>query len=90
MVGPVRSNAAVRSQTQLSPSAEVISDSNRRRTGSPKALNALARSTACSADSGGDQRCAAPVGDHRQLNPLFSHLSILTSIYSGGKLRHVD
>jgi hypothetical protein len=57
MVAPVTSNAPVRSQTQTS-SADAISDSSRRRTGSPSALNiganspAVAGARAC-ADSGG-------------------------------------
>jgi hypothetical protein len=50
MVGPERSKAGVRSHTQISPpAADVIIDSRRSRTGSPRALNIRDRSSACSA-----------------------------------------
>ena len=47
MVGPVRSNASVISQTHTSPPLRAaISDSTRSRTGSPSTLNTLAMSAA--------------------------------------------
>jgi hypothetical protein len=65
MVGPVRSNAPVRSQTHTS-AWEAIIDSSRSRTGSPRALNLGASRPAVSAvrdcsDSGGQHCGASPM-----------------------------
>jgi hypothetical protein len=62
MVGPESSKALVRSQTQTSSSAEVISDSSRSRTGSARALKDRASSPAASgprasADNGVQHAC---------------------------------
>ncbi|GAB2960101.1 hypothetical protein GCM10027280_56140 [Micromonospora polyrhachis] len=66
MVGPDRSNAEVRSHTQIS-GTEAIIDINRSRTGSPSARNIGAISAAWAASSGrvasgGQHACGSTTG----------------------------